>query len=465
MRIQNLGPIKDISVDLNKLNIFIGKNGTGKTITAYAIYSFVYWFNNIFEVALFNMDNIKQFIRGEAYVVRKDQLLENISKNAVNQFNNLDDKYFINFFNNKGIYKQNNSRITITPNDVASLMIPKSKRQGWFYSWPYVGETSLNNVTNASNTNNVFNEIISTYNLENDTIVTYFSVAGHGRKLDEANQEAQLRSFKEESNHLKNLNIVNLSLKNVLFKFSSAYFPAERIGINVFRSDLNISRLNRSSNVNVENNKEGSLKRYPLPIEEYISYVNTRLINGRGEGTGNIFNNDLKANKMVKKLVPGNFNYHRDIDAVKYSLPNDEGEMDFELLSSSLKSIFGFDLFIKYNDQGDWMFIDEPEMNLHPSNQLVVANLTYKLFKHNIRSVISTHSDYFIKALINCVLSDRINNSEFSNNINVYEFRKDSVEKLDHVFDINESVDNFDDTTNEINAKYYELLEKINEKR
>ena len=101
MHIKNLGPIKDASINLNELNIFIGKNGTGKTVAAYAIYSFVYWFSNVFEVALFDMNDVKRFIHGDSFIVSREHLLENISKNAVNQFNNLDDKYCINFFNNR----------------------------------------------------------------------------------------------------------------------------------------------------------------------------------------------------------------------------------------------------------------------------------------------------------------------------------------------------------------------------
>lgn len=468
MQIKNLGPIKDASINLNELNIFIGKNGTGKTVAAYAIYSFVYWFSNVFEVALFDMNDVKRFIHGDSFIVSREHLLENISKNAVNQFNNLDNKYFIEFFNNEGIYGKN-SKITITPEDVESLVLPAERRQGWFYSWPYVGEDEPNqsNSMSVSNSNDVYNEILSTYNHESDAIETRAFVVGHGGKLDKAGQDAQINSFEEEGHrsHVNNLSIVNLSLKNVLFSFSPVYLPAERIGINVFRSDLNISRLNRSNNVSAEHNGEYSPKRYPLPIEDYISYVNNKLINRRGGFTNKIFQGNPNAKKMVKELVPGKFEYHRDIDAVKYKLPNSEGEIDFELLSSSLKSIFGVDLFIKYNDRGDWIFIDEPEMNLHPSNQVVVANLMYQFLKFDIRSVISTHSDYFIKKFINNVLQDRVNNFNFSKKINVYDFGVNGVRKLNYIFDVDEGIDNFDDTTNKINAEYYDLLEKLNEEQ
>ena len=45
------------------------------------------------------------------------------------------------------------------------------------------------------------------------------------------------------------------------------------------------------------------------------------------------------------------------------------------------------------------LFIDEPELNLHPGNQRRIARLFARLSKLGIKVFITTHSDYIIKEL------------------------------------------------------------------
>ena len=62
MKIQNLGPIKYLEIDLNKMNVFVGENETGKTIAAYAIFAFVYWFNTNFFAEILSEKDIKDVL-------------------------------------------------------------------------------------------------------------------------------------------------------------------------------------------------------------------------------------------------------------------------------------------------------------------------------------------------------------------------------------------------------------------
>ena len=80
--------------------------------------------------------------------------------------------------------------------------------------------------------------------------------------------------------------------------------------------------------------------------------------------------------------------------------------------------------------------------------------------KKGIRLVVSTHSDYYVKQLINCVLKDKLNGQE-NNEINVYEFKDGTATKLNNIFDIDEPVNNFDNTTRKINNEYYDIIDKL----
>ena len=46
---------------------------------------------------------------------------------------------------------------------------------------------------------------------------------------------------------------------------------------------------------------------------------------------------------------------------------------------------------------GQLIIIDEPELNLHPSRQIMMARLLTMLVKFGLRVMITTHSDYIVR--------------------------------------------------------------------
>ena len=48
--------------------------------------------------------------------------------------------------------------------------------------------------------------------------------------------------------------------------------------------------------------------------------------------------------------------------------------------------------------------IDEPELNLHPKNQILLARLFALLANAEIKIFITTHSDYIVRELSNCIM-------------------------------------------------------------
>ena len=53
--------------------------------------------------------------------------------------------------------------------------------------------------------------------------------------------------------------------------------------------------------------------------------------------------------------------------------------------------------------------IDEPELNLHPSNQRKLARLLAKLANHGLRVIISTHSDYIVREVNSMIMLSKQN--------------------------------------------------------
>jgi len=68
-----------------------------------------------------------------------------------------------------------------------------------------------------------------------------------------------------------------------------------------------------------------------------------------------------------------------------------------EKTASGLKSLSWFYLILRYNLAGKFLFIDEPEVNLHP---VYIDKLAYFLYKlsHNRKVFIATHSDYLLES-------------------------------------------------------------------
>jgi ABC-type multidrug transport system ATPase subunit len=70
--------------------------------------------------------------------------------------------------------------------------------------------------------------------------------------------------------------------------------------------------------------------------------------------------------------------------------------------SASVRTLFDLHLWLKHQAQpGDILFMDEPEINLHPENQLKMARLLVRLVNSGINVFITTHSTYIIKEFNN----------------------------------------------------------------
>ena len=65
----------------------------------------------------------------------------------------------------------------------------------------------------------------------------------------------------------------------------------------------------------------------------------------------------------------------------------------------------------------DYLIIDEPELNLHPENQVKIAKLLVRLVNSGVKVIISTHSDYITKEFNNLLMLD----NDFKNKVEIME--------------------------------------------
>ena len=176
------------------------------------------------------------------------------------------------------------------------------------------------------------------------------------------------------------------------------FFPAERSGAVLFYKQLFQSgndilrKFELSRDVNILKD----VSNYPEPINEYMKFLN-RNFEDRNETEiyKNVFVN-------IEDIIDGEI-LVRD-DKILYKNKKDF-ELEMGLVSSTVKTLVGFYLYIKYcAKEGDIIFIDEIELNLHPRNQLELIKLFNILTKYGIKFIVSTHSPLIMQEINNMIL-------------------------------------------------------------
>ncbi len=230
----------------------------------------------------------------------------------------------------------------------------------------------------------------------------------------------------------------NIEINNV------CCFPAERSGAILFYNQLLENRNNilRQLELSQDINLLKNISRYSEPVNEYIIRLN-KLEEYENKEETEIYRNLVK-NIDIQNIIEGEIIIKSN--QIIYKNENDL-ELNMGLVSSTVKTLAGFFLYLKYQAQkGDIVFIDEIELNLHPENQRKIVKLINYLSKQGIKFIISTHSPIITEEIDNMLLfekaKDKINseemkeygiNSEYglkTSDINVFHLHNKTVEKI-----------------------------------
>ena len=82
--------------------------------------------------------------------------------------------------------------------------------------------------------------------------------------------------------------------------------------------------------------------------------------------------------------------------------------LGIHLSASMVKSLSSLVFYFRHiAHRGDFIMIDEPELNLHPDNQRVIVRLLARIINAGFKVMISTHSDYIIRELNNLIMLNK----------------------------------------------------------
>lgn len=151
--------------------------------------------------------------------------------------------------------------------------------------------------------------------------------------------------------------------------------------------------------------------RYPEPIEDFLDFLSDIELGPEPD--------PKDPNRKVFGLLADNIETHLHggqklrfqstrLSGKELKLDiNDHLSIDLYNASSSIKQITPLLLYLRFQAKpGDFLIIDEPEMNLHPETQARLLEALALIVNAGIRILLTTHSPYFMDHLNNLVAGD-----------------------------------------------------------
>lgn len=182
----------------------------------------------------------------------------------------------------------------------------------------------------------------------------------------------------------------------------------ERTGATIFRKQLNLATSNLIDLLSqVHKDGEKSItphklfetmygkQEYALPVRHNVRFIN-QLPDNNSE-YGSFYREFPELITKFESIVGGTYVTNRE--GITHFQPKGTSlKLGLGEVSSSVRSLLILWYWLKYfTKKGDMLILDEPELNLHPSNQRRLARFLATLVNHGIKVFITTHSDYIIK--------------------------------------------------------------------
>lgn len=390
LTIKNLGALKEAEIDLSKdLILLCGHNNTGKTYVAYAIANFLdselYRYSELPLdkncIINYNKENIKLDIL---------KFYQSLTKDIIERILPVKQEYLYEYFGSKKSFKGGTYELTMPSLNTI--------------------ETKLNNIVIHKNTHyDIFGVYINKYkgSLELGLNLSFLSMSPDLEKMKE---DGLIKNtfVKDIVTNLLFYKIIGLDLNSETF-----FFTSERAAINIFSKELALNKNKFFDKIlktkGEERNKllnfaEENINRYVKPIADELLIAEDllHLQNGKSEF-------EFLAIELEKSILEGRISVGQ-YGGLQYQ-PNFYNEKEENIVleiyqtSSLVKSLASLVFYLRHlAKKNDCIIIDEPELNLHPDNQILVARFLARLVNEGFKVVASTHSDYIIRELSNLLM-------------------------------------------------------------
>jgi len=383
LHIENLGPIKKGTIDLNKrVYLFVGYNNSGKTYVAQLLWQ-LFKLASIRDYSNFSIKEIDELdlnTQSELQIELTEKFIENILNQLLTNLR-LNHLFGIEEFHH--ILKNVHLEFDYNLEDIYSKKICKN------YSFLEILKDSNSTILNLLSKISSTNKDIK--NSSKDNIAPFLSLA-----TKDAIKTA----------------IGSLFLERRTWPFflpasRSFYLANYKYIINAEREENRLLR-ERGSDLNLEE------LRKLIPKANYTKAAE-QLINRIHNLKDKPIKNYQKFVKALESILGGKFKAENIVEGIspkKFSfLLKNEKELPLHLASSSVNQLLSLYLYFKYwaVPKNGFLMIDEPEENLHPKNQskLTELLLDYAGINSN-RLLINTHSSLITEVINNYILLSKL---------------------------------------------------------
>ncbi len=419
--IKNLGSIKNAKIALDKkFYVFIGYNNTGKTYLSQILWS-------LFDNEIYN-DFIKKHSYEELVLTNGQFKLEaTILRRILKDFS----KYF---------------KLHVIPNifNIAKdHLILKDAQVNLKYTFSQIikqkvdvsGGIILNDKITKNNSRV---ELYKADKKENSNIIK-LSI------YDKSDENKEL-PYDIEDKMINNEILLNTIIRTLLPRNNGFYLPASRLFYPVFYQY--IYKVEKGKREEMSKKLSAMLEqkdRSKLDIKSLTSF-RSQYTKPMDELFGKLYklNEDNAINKTyiqlinnIKSLIGGDiiFKKAEGVSPIEFQLDlGEQKHLDMYLSSSSINQLTTLLLYLKHwvYDNNNFLFVDEPEENLHPENQEKLIHILLKFAAINKNKVLITTHSPLVTNVINNFLN--IGYLKEKNDFNLKKFL--AKNKLD--FDIKE---------------------------
>ena len=383
LKITQLGAIPSAFIDLSKrLTVFCGPNNTGKTYLSYILYALTHQMlkpeyvlsDDMLSSLMLNGSISFECPKDVVLSVRKRKL-DYIKKNLGVIFGLPDqkaDKYFQDF---------NIEYITTDEEHIA-----------------LVREKQIN--INLSESGKVRLEVLK---LPNSMMVECKLISDEKVEMDVLRE-------------MVNLNMIYYMFH--LFAFFpisiSSIYPVERVSVQTFHRQLSQKHPRVIGAAEFGNGTPAGFifekpDRYPMAISDGLDMAD-KLFKMQNTLSGYA---DL-ADEIERMLLQGSLAIDKTGEAEFLANGAKSRPLPVHITASVVKSLSSIVFYLRYNaNLNDAVIIDEPELNLHPDSQVLLARVFAKMLNRKLRLIISTHSDYIIRELNNLIMLSNVYGSDF----------------------------------------------------
>ncbi len=176
---------------------------------------------------------------------------------------------------------------------------------------------------------------------------------------------------------------------------------AERTGAAIFKDELDFARtrllkeMHKNKKIDPMELLFKNYRDYARPVEKNVDFQ--RRLAQIAKKDSFIVKEHPDILKKFNSILGGQYQLDKN-DNLNFKPKGSKVKLEIGESSSAVRSLLDLGFYIKHIAKpNDLLIIDEPELNLHPENQRLIAQILANLVNVGIKVFITTHSDYITK--------------------------------------------------------------------